>query len=149
MSASGNWAVYSKGHWSLCPLSVCCCVILGLMSWTDRLLSESEQRPLARRCRFVSVCSIISHHSHSVCVWGRGREKERGIRKTVAVFPPCRGAAQTVTIWWPVTDPFLVFLSHTHRHIHTLRAGLRPSDEWVTTRLLPHPLRSVGLCQTS
>lgn len=131
--------------------SVCwvCSGVLYLGLWVGQTvwLSESESRPLAKRCRFVSVCSIITRHSHGllyVCEEERGRRVKRlSPSFLLAVVQPKQ---------LPSGDQRLtLFLSHTHIDIYTLSAGLHPSDEWVTTVTTPPPppLPSVRLCQTS
>ncbi len=68
----------------------------------------------------------------NVSAWGRERKRERkDCKETVPLSLACCGPAQTVTIWWPVTDPFLVSHTHidvyTHTHTHT---ECRTASKW-------------------
>lgn len=119
--------------------SVCwvCTGVLYLGLWVGQTvwLSESESRPLAKRCRFVSVCSIITRHSHGL-LYVCEEERERRVKRLSPSF--LLAVVQPKQL--PSGDQWLtLFLSHIHIDIYTLSAGLQPSDEWLTTRL-PHLL---------
>lgn len=130
MSFYNKWVLleteqqYSKGHWSLCLPSVWCCVVLGLMSWTDCLaFLRPSQGPKPRGADLLVSAPLSPITLMVMCVC----ESEETVPLFLWSSP---NSYHLVTSDWPFSCP-----THTQTYTHTLRAGPRPSDEWVTTRL--------------
>lgn len=146
MSASGNRAVYSKGHWSLCLLNVECCVILGLTSGTGCLLSEAESLA-KRRGADLLVSAPLSPITLMVCCIEckcmREKVSERSNRRLSPHFLVFCNSAQQLTSG----DQWLTFLwFHTQTHTHTKSRTV--SKWWVSDHpSTPPPLPSIHLCQ--